>query len=140
MNCALDMFSAALCRGLIEALVGDALPIGIPKGFSAALCRGLIEASGNGTIRRGSTSGFPRLYVAASLKRIRAAAGGDPATTFSAALCRGLIEASDMRLGQYGSLEGFPRLYVAASLKHILDEKGTIVASEVFRGFMSRPH
>ena len=37
--------------------------------FSAALCRGLIEASKPCPISARRRSGFPRLYVAASLKR-----------------------------------------------------------------------
>ena len=36
--------------------------------FSAALCRGLIEASTGANGRCDSGSGFPRLYAAASLK------------------------------------------------------------------------
>ena len=65
-------------------------------GFSAALCRGLIEACPG---RKCSATGswrFPRLYAAASLKRVVfyrlvSAIGG-----FSAALCRGLIEACSL--------------------------------------------
>ena len=61
-------FSAALCRGLIEARTGAWLdPAGLP--FSAALCRGLIEAA---------SLGMPNLRQD---------------SRFSAALCRGLIEA-----------------------------------------------
>ena len=37
--------------------------------FSAALCRGLIEASRPGSGGCVSGAGFPRLYAAASLKR-----------------------------------------------------------------------
>ena len=58
---------------------------------------------------------FPRLYVAASLKR-RAPVDG-------------------FRIGT-----GFPRLYVAASLKHRADEDVRALGQTVFRGFMSRPH
>ena len=36
-------FSAALCRGLIEAAHLD-IAFPVPNAFSAALCRGLIEA------------------------------------------------------------------------------------------------
>ena len=38
------MFSAALCRGLIEALQSSAMATRKRSEFSAALCRGLIEA------------------------------------------------------------------------------------------------
>ena len=85
-------FSAALCRGLIEAS-GPGGWIGSDRLFSAALCRGLIEASLQKGCQAGAGVGFPRLYAAASLKRaeVEAAVQVDP--PFSAALCRGLIEA-----------------------------------------------
>ena len=58
--------SAALCRGLIEAMSAQVSGAS-GSSISAALCRGLIEAPGMacspGTGRR-----FPRLYAAASLK------------------------------------------------------------------------
>ena len=132
------VFSAALCRGLIEACWGRRSR-GRPSRFSAALCRGLIEAP-RGWLHRGSSSRcFPRLYAAASLKR--------PLET-------------DVRIGR----GGFPRLYAAASLKQALHDepmlivtpfsaalcRGLIEASlsslrsrvpiPVFRGSMPRPH
>ena len=60
-------FSAALCRGLIEAVngVGDR---GGDHSFSAALCRGLIEATGQEMWMAEELRSFPRLYAAASLK------------------------------------------------------------------------
>ena len=61
-------FSAALCRGLIEAFISRITIPGISV-FSAALCRGLIEARPVAP----PTTPAPR--------------------SFSAALCRGLIEA-----------------------------------------------
>ena len=61
--------------------------------FSAALCRGLIEAFVTSDRRIESDGGFPRLYAAASLKLEPRASGGGIAHGFSAALCRGLIEA-----------------------------------------------
>ena len=86
-------YSAALCRGLIEAarMVSGAL-YWRRRGYSAALCRGLIEAYLSG-YARGGIDGIPRLYAAASLKRL----------------------APD-RMG-YGAWR-IPRLYAAASLKH----------------------
>ena len=62
--------------------------------YSAALCRGLIEAGECSPRSRPVTTSIPRLYAAASLKH-RLAVGrerGDVAE-YSAALCRGLIEA-----------------------------------------------
>ena len=133
-----EWFSAALCRGLIEACYYRQ---GRPPrpAFSAALCRGLIEAKSMLLkVCPGSTR-FPRLYAAASLKpvagtdtpwimnsfpRLYAAASLKPAhraqsrpadRQFSAALCRGLIEA---------------RKSVCARTE----------SAEVFRGFMPRPH
>ena len=61
--------------------------------FSAALCRGLIEANGPGPIPAARACGFPRLYAAASLKPPSVALVDDGPDAFSAALCRGLIEA-----------------------------------------------
>ena len=89
----------------------------LSQGFSAALCRGLIEASRPGWRaptpsfcfprlyaaaslkhdgRRpepGGAGRFPRLYAAASLKREGIVLLGGAGAVFSAALCRGLIEA-----------------------------------------------
>ena len=115
------MFSAALCRGLIEASRVSTFR-GMDSAFSAALCRGLIEAgrwrsSGDiGVVAAGFprlyaaaslkqhviseaarrsciTVGFPRLYAAASLKRVAQRHIETGRQRFSAALCRGLIEA-----------------------------------------------
>ena len=68
------MFSAALCRGLIEASALRGESVGV-SWFSAALCRGLIEA------------GNPRFGLFLDRNK------------FSAALCRGLIEARDRKAG-----------------------------------------
>ena len=130
-------FSAALCRGLIEAVrLYDSRD-------AAALCRGLIEArpcaAPTSRVFRSSahalvTARFPRLYAAASLKRYYGVMPrphcnySGEARSFSAALCRGLIEAG---------LTGFPRLYAAASLM-VLD--AAAYTGTVFRGFMPRPH
>ena len=59
--------------------------------------------------------GFPRLYVAASLKH-------------------GIV------VDLVGRQPGFPRLYVAASLKPDPHRQAGELAERVFRGFMSRPH
>ena len=67
-------FSAALCRGLIEAAPRQG-GANAAHPFSAALCRGLIEAPRARTTRTGTATGFPRLYAAASLKRAGLAPG-----------------------------------------------------------------
>ena len=61
-------FSAALCRGLIEARVRGPARRRRYR-FSAALCRGLIEAVNHQPALGRRSGGFPRLYAAASLKR-----------------------------------------------------------------------
>ena len=61
--------------------------------FSAALCRGLIEAGEGSRPLASLRRGFPRLYAAASLKRQWRVAAFRRPIVFSAALCRGLIEA-----------------------------------------------
>ena len=85
--------------------------------FSAALCRGLIEAVSDQQLAVGGHLGFPRLYAAASLKRSAARRAGRRRGGFSAALCRGLIEASQWSAAVCRFLKRFPRLYAAASLK-----------------------
>ena len=67
-------FSAALCRGLIEACRPDARPVHTGR-FSAALCRGLIEAASVPRSPNTGPSSFPRLYAAASLKPAEPARG-----------------------------------------------------------------
>ena len=70
------MFSAALCRGLIEEPWRWGAPGIGRRRFSAALCRGLIE-DGQKALHRSISHWF------------------------SAALCRGLIEASSLQLILY---------------------------------------
>ena len=65
--------------------------------YSAALCRGLIEAATCRSTRRLRGRRIPRLYAAASLKRSVASGLGTAANGYSAALCRGLIEATPRR-------------------------------------------
>ena len=118
--------------------------------FSAALCRGLIEAFARCRPESRGGASFPRLYAAASLKPYRHIYGDDwmdlfsaalcrglieawPSTacaslrfSFSAALCRGLIEAPSRARRSAASSRCFPRLYAAASLKlrTLLTEQG----------------
>ena len=112
-----------------------------PGGYSAALCRGLIEARRASMLIALARRGIPRLYAAASLKRhsgrfefgskrgysaalcrglieanvlrVRIA----PGRRYSAALCRGLIEAARGHCRMHPSMARIPRLYAAASLK-----------------------
>ena len=86
------VFSAALCRGLIEAgiaeRIGDVSQGRFPRLYAAAslkLCLRLVDVS--------LRDGFPRLYAAASLKHRLLARADEQLDVFSAALCRGLIEA-----------------------------------------------
>ena len=109
-------FSAALCRGLIEAGPVCGLP-GETYPFSAALCRGLIEARRSPAARPAVPARFPRLYAAASLKQRHAGDVLAYLAGFSAALCRGLIEAIRCFDRCRTCLRCFPRLYAAASLK-----------------------
>ena len=94
---ALAAFSAALCRGLIEAAPRRRSRRRTRWRFSAALCRGLIEAPTPTTRWLARTARFPRLYAAASLKLMTRASSLAEWHMFSAALCRGLIEAASQR-------------------------------------------
>ena len=91
--------------------------VGFTGPFSAALCRGLIEACTSVELRHRRSNRFPRLYAAASLKRNSRCWSGHIPKRFSAALCRGLIEAALARWLGAPYLRCFPRLYAAASLK-----------------------
>ena len=64
-----------------------------PMLYSAALCRGLIEAHNGTWPTHGARSGIPRLYAAASLKLQEEHDRHRNLPRYSAALCRGLIEA-----------------------------------------------
>ena len=63
------LYSAALCRGLIEASSASASASAVFTAYSAALCRGLIEARIAAPRHRERRASIPRLYAAASLKR-----------------------------------------------------------------------
>ena len=107
------VFSAALCRSLIEAPAWTGRR-GFRAGFSAALCRSLIEADHPGHLSDGPGLRFLRLYAAASLKRARGAEEADEE-------------------------DRFLRLYAAASLKRThLRPPAPLQA--VFCGFMPQPH
>ena len=164
MTLGVSRFSAALCRGLIEAARSVSPGMDGWSGFSAALCRGLIEAAYPLSTPAREWPGFPRLYAAASLKprRIRVAVHRQPgfprlyaaaslkrhergdeihlAPRFSAALCRGLIEASGPTCSSCRCASSFPRLYAAASLKLPAPRPRHGGQADVFRGFMPRPH
>ena len=131
-------YSAALCRGLIEARV---LWTPSHRGcarYSAALCRGLIEACGCALPSSVSRCCIPRLYAAASLKpQPRELVLGRTVRIprlYAAASLKPRVEAQDTRGDR-----GIPRLYAAASLKHEVGGR-LVVEHSVFRGFMPRPH
>ena len=136
-------YSAALCRGLIEAAPrsgtsgtpGRRIPrlyaaasLKQPRGlqprlharrtYSAALCRGLIEARPVSSARVGQA---PQYSAALCRGLIEAPLPGPTASApragYSAALCRGLIEACGGSGPGGRSGWGIPRLYAAASLK-----------------------
>ena len=133
-------YSAALCRGLIEAAPNTDLVTcgtnGIPRlyaaaslkqrahqraraenhAYSAALCRGLIEAE----TPLGRPLQRPRYSAALCRGLIEACltvSGSPRANPYSAALCRGLIEAGRCCCRRGGDPHRIPRLYAAASLK-----------------------
>ena len=110
------------------------------SGYSAALCRGLIEALETLCQIITTEEGIPRLYAAASLKRGSRRRHALRRRLYSAALCRGLIEAldSDQRLRTRS--RRIPRLYAAASLKRVSGPSDPERRDPVFRGFMPRPH
>ena len=108
-------FSAALCRGLIEAMAPGGGPSPAPLGFPRLYAAASLKPARFRVLGARHVEGFPRLYAAASLKQDRAGAVPWWPVGFSAALCRGLIEALLMA--------SRPQLLAA-----------------VFRGFMPRPH
>ena len=134
-------FSAALCRGLIEAIRIWNLDGTGTGTFSAALCRGLIEAFYATPGEFLAVWGFPRLYAAASLKRyknlddLRARIAGFP-RLYAAASLKRYKNLDDLR----ARIAGFPRLYAAASLKQDCVRVLCRLSDDVFRGFMPRPH
>ena len=109
-------FSAALCRGLIEA-PSAWRPRATSASFSAALCRGLIEAPVFRSPAWGCTTFSAALCRGLIEASVKASCGRRTAPRFSAALCRGLIEAGDLDHAPVREGDGFPRLYAAASLK-----------------------
>ena len=107
--------------------------------FSAALCRGLIEAdyaAGDDLIWR---EGFPRLYAAALLKPTPVPEedhkDGSFPRLYAAASLKRVMEISGVR-----GKRRFPRLYAAASLKPRWRHRDERRLCDVFRGFMPRPH
>ena len=158
-------YSAALCRGLIEATDGSGVVARPRAPYSAALCRGLIEAVCNSRLIRMAGARIPRLYAAASLKHEHAIGlpigvlDRIPRLYAAASLKRHRAQRQPLH-----GRAGIPRLYAAASLKrHIFAVwvesrhrysaalcRGLIEAlppssralgrASVFRGFMPRPH
>ena len=136
---------------------------GSNSAFSAALCRGLIEASCVPVTWIQATPGFPRLYAAASLKQV----ASRPASLRPVGFPR-LYAAASLKLSRLPHTVRddlrFPRLYAAASLKHFRPRPASLrrrrfprlyaaaslkrpdplhfyfACAKVFRGFMPRPH
>ena len=106
--------------------------------FSAASCRGLIEAMATMDRGRGMSS-FPRLHAAASLKLADAVADLEEELVFSAASCRGLIEASH---GEWTFRPGgwFSAASCRGLIEALLPAGWRLLSRDVFRGFMPRPH
>ena len=121
-----DQYSAALCRGLIEAPFSHR-PTGRCGRYSAALCRGLIEAPRGSPSRASARACIPRLYAAASLKPQYPPRPCPRLAPYSAALCRGLIEASARQSAAVADGVRIPRLYAAASLKRKRRTRGVRV-------------
>ena len=107
--------------------------------FSAALCRGLIEARPDGVHHATAGRRFPRLYAAASLKPQLDRKLAEPRLRFPRLYAAASLKPDDLDGGHH-LIGGFPRLYAAASLKQ--PHRGLLRprADEVFRGFMPRPH
>ena len=108
-------FSAALCRGLIEALVGVGAGVACYHGFPRLYAAASLKRERGGAEYRHGLGGFPRLYAAASLKLRKVPGRILDYGVFSAALCRGLIAA------------GSPA-------------RAATPGCHVFRGSMPRPH
>ena len=118
----------------------DVMVVPSTSRFSAALCRGLIEADMRRGSRTGTSPSFPRLYAAASLKlnahsRITVVSR----TRFPRLYAAASLKLRDALTGLACSLS-FPRLYAAASLKHFRAATRLRRTGRVFRGFMPRPH
>ena len=110
------------------------------RGYSAALCRGLIEAYPANSAAWPARQSIPRLYAAASLKLGFCLLQAFFWDLYSAALCRGLIEARARESRRSSRVRCIPRLYAAASLKRHQPNTAAPSTMQVFRGFMPRPH
>ena len=90
---AIDLVSAALCRGLIEATHPIRTSADRTRRFPRLYAAASLKQRGVPHERGGGVR-FPRLYAAASLKPAWRRGDVHRARGVSAALCRGLIEAS----------------------------------------------
>ena len=135
-------FSAALCRGLIEALDqpdrGIAGALGFPRLYAAAS----LKRGGEGGLLCQIRGGFPRLYAAASLKpRPVSDLGREAAGRFPRLYAAASLKPREPDPGPRYIGIRFPRLYAAASLKrHRGWPTPETPPPPVFRGFMPRPH
>ena len=111
-----------------------------PRTFSAALCRGLIEAASPGTDGLIGWCRFPRLYAAASLKRHVVVRGGRDADRFPRLYAAASLKPLLVAVAVVAAIGRFPRLYAAASLKLLGPGAHGVSSVIVFRGSMPRPH
>ena len=137
-------YSAALCRGLIEAWTRAAMNRSlrrfrsIPRLYAAA---SLKHGAPSFTIEnRDERRSIPRLYAAASLKRPETVSGMRKIEVhgqYSAALCRGLIEACSGSLCLFIAVPR--RAYSAALCRGLIEARAHLARGlGVFRGSMPR--
>ena len=156
-------FSAALCRGLIEAISPPRSPHPPPSSFPRLYAAASLKRHHHGGPAHGDR-GFPRLYAAASLKHSLCSSIGSLSARFPRLYAAASLKPAHGDQRQR-ALSRFPRLYAAASLKRVVDPdmanwhghvfsaalcRGLIEALSVgvcldcgfhvFRGFMPRPH
>ena len=90
-----NWYSAALCRGLIEAWLEHAYALKVARGIPRLYAAASLKPAGRRRGRDQRRQRIPRLYAAASLKHGHHPGRAQGATrAYSAALCRGLIEAA----------------------------------------------
>ena len=114
----IDGYSAAPCRGLIEAVLSPAVtPILGAALYSAAPCRGLIEARSPRPDTRRLRRVFRGSPPRPPFRQVSSRRSPPARPAYSAAPCRGLIEASSTAPARCGGPTSIPRLRAAASLK-----------------------
>ena len=100
--------------------------------FSAALCRGLIEAVSVSMSSSCASRGFPRLYAAASLKRSHHRADEPYLSRFPRLYAAASLKQGRRVQQRLGRAVRFPRLYAAASLKQPVEQCIQVVPTLCF--------